>query len=191
VAESAQEIKFDPSSIEGMDDLLSGPDLHTSGSDKGSPDPTSPDIAHWWTLPEATTALKVNERTLRRWIKSGKIEASKVQGTYSDEWRIKPGSEISCPPVITGPGKPDPEPRRQSSADSPDLTPDLLETKIRLAIMEQENQQLKQQLQGATFRNGYLEAQLEGKDTQIKLLTDSQHKRGWWARFSSWFVTGR
>ena len=115
MAEPAQEIKFDLSSIEGMDDLLSCPDLHTPGSDKGSPDLTSPDIAHWWTLPEATTALKVNERTLRRWIKGGKIEASKVQGTYGDEWRIKPGSEISCPPVITGPGKPDPEPHRQSS----------------------------------------------------------------------------
>ena len=58
--------------------------------------------------------------------------------------------------------------------------------------------ELEAKLEGATFRNGYLAAENEGlksvigiKDSHIKLLTDSQHKRGWWSRFSSWFVTGR
>jgi hypothetical protein len=46
---------------------------------------------------------------------------------------------------------------------------------------------LQNQLQAASFRNGYLESQLENQREQIKLLTDSQHKGGWWARFSSWF----
>lgn len=190
MAEPVQEIEFDPCSIEGMDSFLSSPDSDTSGSDKSGPDPTSPDLAHWWTLPEATTALEVNERTLRRWIKGGKIEARKVQGTYGEEWRIKPGSEIVCPPVTSGPGKSDPAPMRPESPNSPDRIPELLEAKIRLAVMEQENQQLKQQLQGATFRNGYLEAQLEGRDKEIKLLTDSQHKPAGWRKFWSWF-TGR
>lgn len=191
MAEPIQEIKFDPISLEGMDNLLSDPELRHPGSDKPAPDLTDPDVAHWWTLPEATTTLHVNERTLRRWIKSGKIEALKVQGTYGDEWRIKPDSQISCPPVTVSPDKPDPDPIRQGGPDSPDPKAELLETKIRLTIMERENQQLKQQLQGATFRNGYLEAQIEGRDREIKLLTDSQQKRGWWARFASWFVTGR
>lgn len=38
------------------------------------------------------------------------------------------------------------------------------------------------QLQAASYRNGYLEAQLQERDSQIKLLTDSQHKSGWWHR---------
>ncbi|MCC7531961.1 MAG: helix-turn-helix domain-containing protein [Candidatus Melainabacteria bacterium] len=187
MSEPAQEIKFDPSSVEGMDDLLSGPDLAPPGSDKSGPGLLSPDLAHWWTLPEATTALGVNERTLRRWIKRDKIEARKVQGTYGEEWRIKPGSPTDCPPVTTGPDKSDPAPARPATPDSPVLVPDLLETKIRLALMEQENQQLKQQLQGATYRNGYLESKLEERDNAIKLLTDSQHKRNGWSRFWSWF----
>ncbi|MES6452285.1 hypothetical protein U6V07_12165, partial [Cutibacterium acnes] len=34
-----------------------------------------------------------------------------------------------------------------------------------------------QLLQAATYRNGYLEAELAHRDREIKLLTDSQHKR--------------
>jgi len=37
------------------------------------------------------------------------------------------------------------------------------------------------------MRNGYLQAQVETTQETIKLLTESQHKRGWWARLSSWF----
>lgn len=44
------------------------------------------------------------------------------------------------------------------------------------------------QLQAASYRNGYLEAQLQERDSQIKLLTDSQSKhRGWWHKCMSWF----
>ena len=43
-------------------------------------------------------------------------------------------------------------------------------------------------LEAATYRVGYLEAQLAAKDDQIKLLTDSQQKPGWWQRFYTWFI---
>lgn len=44
------------------------------------------------------------------------------------------------------------------------------------------------QLQAASFRNGYLEAQLQEREKEIKLLTDGQHShRGWWHRFMSYF----
>lgn len=68
----------------------------------------------------------------------------------------------------------------------------------------------QKELQGAAFRNGYLEAQLEGYKEQIKLLPDYQHKaseaerlqiellelrtelkgyhKGIWAKFWGWFV---
>lgn len=44
------------------------------------------------------------------------------------------------------------------------------------------------QLQAASYRNGYLEAQLQEREKEIKLLTDSQSKhRRWWHRFASYF----
>lgn len=44
-----------------------------------------------------------------------------------------------------------------------------------------------EQLQSACFRNGYLESKLEEREREIKLLTDSQSKSGWWVRFTKWF----
>ena len=46
-------------------------------------------------------------------------------------------------------------------------------------------------LQAASATIGYLKAQIEAQDQQLKLLTDSQHKGGWWAKFSSWFFKGK
>lgn len=63
-----------------------------------------------------------------------------------------------------------------------------------LQIVEQQSQQLQQAytyLDAATARVLYLQQQLEEKENEIKLLTDSQHKTGWWARFSSWFFKSR
>jgi len=51
--------------------------------------------------------------------------------------------------------------------------------------------ELLRKLEAATYRIGYLESKLEDRDEKIKLLTDSQHKGGWWAKFSSWFFKGK
>lgn len=46
---------------------------------------------------------------------------------------------------------------------------------------------LLRKLEGATYRIGYLEAQLEAERMQVKLLTDRQHQPSRWARFKKWF----
>lgn len=48
--------------------------------------------------------------------------------------------------------------------------------------------ELQTKLEGASFRIGYLEAQLEAERHQVKLLMDSQHNRGAWSRFWTWFI---
>ncbi len=68
---------------------------------------------------------------------------------------------------------------------------ELIELRTKLAIFEAENSDLKAQLQGAAYRNGYLEAKLEDKEQQILLLTDRQTKQSWWANFSAWFLGRR
>ncbi len=63
-----------------------------------------------------------------------------------------------------------------------------------LHLANQQAEQLKNAytyLDAATARIIYLQQQLENKEQQIKLLTDSQHKGGWWAKFSSWFFKGK
>ncbi|HEY9680637.1 MAG TPA: helix-turn-helix domain-containing protein [Oculatellaceae cyanobacterium] len=179
----------DPLAIQGLEDLL----LAKPGPDDTNPDKPTPDSPptpeNWWTLAEATGALSINERTLRRWIKQGKIEAAKVQGPWGEEWRIKPGSVRAS--AITSPGSVNDSPDRTDPSGPP--TPDynfqeMVALKTRLEIVERQNEEMREQLQGATFRNGYLVAQLESKDRDIKLLTDSQHKQGWWTRFCSWLV---
>lgn len=49
--------------------------------------------------------------------------------------------------------------------------------------------ELQSKVEALTWRNGYLESQLQERDKEIKLLTDSQHKSGWWARFCSWLAS--
>jgi hypothetical protein len=71
----------------------------------------------------------------------------------------------------------------------PDL--EVIELRIKLELAEQEKAEIKAQLEGATYRNGYLEAQLEAERQTVKLLTDSQHKPSWWAKFASWFMGHR
>jgi hypothetical protein len=50
-------------------------------------------------------------------------------------------------------------------------------------------EQLSAKLEGANYRIGWLESQLRERETdveELKLLTDAQHKAGWWARFKKW-----
>jgi hypothetical protein len=79
----------------------------------------------------------------------------------------------------------------EAASVSQDTTEDslILELREQISVLRQEliNERIEAQrhLQAAVFRNGYLEAQLEGKDNEIKLLTDreQQSKATWWQRF--------
>lgn len=59
-----------------------------------------------------------------------------------------------------------------------------------LQVIQKQAEQLQQAytyLDAATARVLYLQQQLEQKDQEMKLLTDSQHKNGWWSHFKKWF----
>ena len=130
-----------------------------------------------WTVDEAAAHLGISSKTVLRRLQKGTLRGHKVAGQYGLEWRVAQDT----------PGQTTNPPQDKPGQDSIEI----VRLKTTVELMSAEMKELKQQLQGASYRNGYLEAQLEGRDREIKLLTDSQHKRGWWARFSSWFVTGR
>jgi hypothetical protein len=144
-----------------------------------------------WTLNIAAQALQVSVITIRRKLQKGQIKGYKVQGINGPEWRIIPPDQ----PTITERTDSDQTvifDRSQSSQQSEQtmISPDHLVIDAllkRLSHVESQLANAQNELQGAVWRNGYLESLAETKDQQIKLLTDSQHKPGWWARFSSWF----
>ena len=77
----------------------------------------------------------------------------------------------------------------------------LQETESKIQEKDKKIEQLQMQLQAASHRNGYLEAQNEVNQEKIKLLTqipeeefpeseeEQEVEKGFWMRFRSWFVS--
>lgn len=119
-----------------------------------------------WTPEQAAKALGKSVRTIRRLLQDGTLKGYKVAGQRRDEWRVKPVNVSALKP------------------DSVPVSPVINDENDRLWQLLKEKDA---KLEALTMRTGYLEAQLENHRDQIKLLTDCQHKPGWWSRFRSWF----
>ncbi len=172
-------------------------------------------------LREAVEFYKISEKTVRLHISQGKIAARKEQGSKGLEWRIYPNGfppspEISLE-VLDEPSRVVPDWNHSGTTleEHPNQTGTTLEPDWKLAgivdtqttlersgsmdrllsIIESQNQMLKDastKLESANYRIGYLEAQTQNYQEEIKLLTDSQHKeRGWWQTFCMWFLNGK
>lgn len=146
------------------------------------------------TIKEASKYYGFAVPTIRMKIKTGALPAKKVEGPKGPEWRVFPqGLPVEC--------STNPDIRLTETIDQPDITlsedsyePDsrlkegYYQANINIGSLIKANQELSNKLEAANYRIGYLEAQTENHKEQIKLLTDSQNKLGWWARFSSWFM---
>lgn len=132
------------------------------------------------TMAEASRRLSMPYPTLRRHVLSGKIPSA-------------PGPDgKAMVKLMAGEQSPMTENGSVNSNEQSKVLSEFSLTIQRvLDQLEAERQRsvaLSAKLEAASHRNGYLEAQLVGKEEQIKLLTDSQHKTGWWSRFCFWFV---
>jgi hypothetical protein len=168
--------------FEGFEHVLeAGDPAGDIGDDLSPGDVLSP--GDMWTLDNAMQVLNITKRTALRNLKNGTLRGYKVPGTYGQEWRIYPDDKAGdlSPPSLT-PGD------HQRSPGATDL---LNELRRQIGELKTENQSLQQDLQAATWRNGYLESQVKNQEAQIKLLTDSQHKQGWWPRLKSWLTSDR
>ena len=146
--------------------------------------------AHW-TLQEASNNLGISIATVRRKLAKAELSGYKVQGQNGPEWRIIHPAQIGEHPaqISEHPAHHDP---------AQDVI--MIEAEVggeHAPGTEQLTRELLAKLEVLTYRNGYLEAQLaerqkevELHQQQIKLLTDSQHSRGWWSKFASWFMGG-
>jgi excisionase family DNA binding protein len=170
-------LSLDTATVEGLDNLFEDDTGHVMPvtSDGMATLDITADTIDTWTLAEASEELNVSKRTILRKLKLGDLRGYKVVGSNGPEWRIYPidTQDVTPSPAkisvnsVTG--------HNQSVSATHDTSIDI--TLVRELMFKIEN---------LTYRNGYLEAQLSEKTEQIKLLTDSQPKDGWWNRFRTW-----
>ena len=189
---------IDSASLNGLDDIFVGSE--PSSDDKGlkelGSEPFNSRAVEVVSTEEAARRLGISTRAVIKRLKTGSMKGFRDQSKPRAEWRIywaEPGSEPSSVGSFGGTvsGTSESVGSSEPTCGSPvaDNGSDYL---IEL------NKKLLEQLQALTYRNGYLESQLSERekdiverDQQMKLLTDSQHKGGWWAKFSSWFFKGK
>jgi hypothetical protein len=148
----------------------------------------------WLTIREAALALGISELTVRRRIKDGRVDSKLENGKYYvrlGEPRAKRPAAVPAPPAAVSAAGDDPAP----PAAAVDLE-SMLQEQVRLAELAGRARLLEEQLrqmearyaalqEGAlslSNRNGWLESKLEERETEIKLLEDSRHRRRWWRR---------
>lgn len=128
-----------------------------------------------WTLKEAVERLGVSQNTIRNRIKARELHGYKVTGPNGPEWRITPPTDA----ITNTPTKP----------EGVQALLQLIESQARhIETMTKQLEANTIQLKAAGDVVTYLHEQLHDKDSQIKLLTDSQHKSSWWHRFCSLFA---
>jgi hypothetical protein len=183
----ALDITTDPLAIEGFEHVLESDDVTVSDSPQTTrtmSDTVGQVVGEKVSITEAAIRLGVSERTIQRRITRGQLLTEKdaagrvyvvVCPTQSDTVSVS----VSQSSNIDG-QQSDTVGQNESKSDQ-----DQLWEMVRAQATK---------IEALTARNGWLESQLHERQEDIKelkLLTDSQHKRGWWARFGSWFMTGR
>ncbi len=189
---------IDSASLNGLDDIFVGSELgsdHKGLKELGS-EPFDSRAVEVVSTEEAARRLGISTRAVIKRLKTGSMKGFRDQSKPRAEWRIywtEPGSEPSLIGTFAGTVGGTSEP-----IDSSGTASGLPVTDNGSDYLIEMNKKLLEQLQALVYRNGYLESQLSERekdivelDQQMKLLTDSQHKGGWWANFSSWFFKGK
>lgn len=150
-------------------------------------------------LEEASRLLDLHVDTIKKRLRKGTLKGFKVQEKFGEKWFVSveelpdrtqavthPTPEAVADPVqvVAYPTLESPaDPAQDRELFGPTLERLVTTLEKKDAVIEGQAHQLK----AAGDVIMYLRAQVEEKDSQLKFLTDSQHKAGWWARFCSWF----
>ena len=197
---------IESASLNGLDDLFDGSDAQADSdsvrvdTEYSSDKDSVTDI--YWTPQEAAAFFGVSVRTIRRRLQDGTLDGSKMPGPNGLEWRVNPVARTDKGSVrVDVPDSSDKDSVRMDTTDSSDKDSVTVQSTETTALADKLFDYLREKdelllskdkdLQAASATIGYLKAQIEAQDQQLKLLTDSQHKGGWWAKFSSWFFKGK
>jgi excisionase family DNA binding protein len=212
MSDTARDYKINNlASTEGLDEFFeplatlgqSTPDLAIATPDQTQATPDHAGLA----IEQAAKILGVSNRTILRRLQKKTLDGFKINGPFGPEWRVSKKAltthsqtlitlGLATPDLaIATPVQPQTSPvhlifqdieEEESEREQPDSANSQTLTTTNIDIAD-----LLLKLEGASYRIGYLESKLEEKNSQIKLLTDSQHKPSWWAKFSSWFFKGQ
>lgn len=209
MSEPAPEVKYSSVSVEGLEVFFDADSpniaLPESSSVQDQTDPgsrsvqDSPKLKHPISVDEAARLLNISANAVCKRLRKGSLKGEKTPGKYKDEWLVEGAELIQVLNVEIASVQDSPSPVAEESCSVQDQTdqgsrsvqdsPESLTQLVELV----EKQALK--LEVAAGQIGYLQAQLETqtklleiRDEQIKLLTDSQHRKAWWSQFCAWFM---
>jgi hypothetical protein len=206
----AHELITDPLAVDGLENLFAEDSpLKVLSSDSTVQDSTESGtrsvqdvpggLVHPISVDEAARLLNISSNAVCKRLRKGTLVGKKIAGKFKDEWLVEGAGLIEVLNVDFSSVQDSPSEIRdeewtvqdqtgdsdRSVQESPDATLTLL------ALVEKQSAKLE----AAAGQIGYLQAkmeeqnkQLEQKTEQLKLLTDSQHKRSWFQKFSSWFL---
>ena len=127
------------------------------------------------TIAQAAQSLGVSSRTVRRFIKSGKLNAELVPGPFGEEYRILelPADLYKSKPIDKSPGQPPGQPPVQTAVQLPIQSPIQSMDNI-IRELHEKNINLAAQLGAATER-------IRNLESQVRLLTGAK-QQPWWKR---------
>lgn len=142
-------------------------------------------------LKEAAEMLGVTPRTVRRYIKQGKIQGEKKQTQYGPKWFI-PASEIDTQEAVM---EVVPLRRPVSKEEFQEALGEVLEVKLnqqKQALREEINEEVTQTIAQFQERINDLEKQLEARDRELmEAIREKQQEEddppSFWQRLRSWF----
>lgn len=194
----ATEKKIDSTSVDGLEEVfITSEPVTTSSEVSEPPEVIGSTASELLNTEEAAKRLGISSRAVINRLKAGSLPGKLVQGKYRKEWRVSwdavPKSSEEPPEIKIENSEPSEAADRNASEglrSSSERSEGSSDSTAILGLLEQ-NKRLMDQLNALTYRNGYLESKLEEREREVKLLTDSQKRQGRWARFASWFLTGR
>jgi hypothetical protein len=187
---------------DGIDDLF---DEGLAGNQKAKPQdsaaPTYNDLGSanglglWFSIDDAARRLGISKNAVQKRLKRGKLTGKKTSGPFGDIWLVDLSSENQILEIEFE--------NQEGSAEAKEAKPEGLASEhqdfegsakglaSRTEIDFVWQMELLNRVERLSLENGQLKALLQEREKEVRLLTDSQQKNGWWARFSSWFLKGQ
>ncbi|RTL31574.1 MAG: DNA-binding protein [Rhodocyclaceae bacterium] len=186
MSQPANDLNVRPATTtEGLDELFDAEVLPgtTESVQAGSPylvGPTDRGPTEGLPVEEAARILGISPKTVKDRLRKGTLTGFKRRDRFGEKWMVVlPGPTDSVGGGIPGTTE-------SVQVGRPYQVGATNEESAVIEAYKEQIKQLQNKLDAASYRLGYLEHEREKHVEEIKLLTDSQHKPGWWARFTKW-----